>query len=96
MYGNSHRILAYKKEVKEWTQIKFGDSRGFRKSHSFLLKCRSVTANQGMGHFDLNGCILCDGFKTPWWPDKKVEQKGVKYQKAPQKRARSRRFHNVY
>ena len=47
MYGNSHRILAsYKKEVKDWTQIKFWDSRGFRKSHSFLLKCRSVVANQ--------------------------------------------------
>ena len=47
MYGNPHRMLAsYRKEVKDWPQIKFGDSRGFRKFHSFLLKCRSVAANQ--------------------------------------------------
>ena len=27
MYGNSHRILAfYRKEVKDWPPIKFGDS----------------------------------------------------------------------
>ena len=47
MYGNPHRILAsYRKEVKDWPQIKFGDSMGFRKFHSFLLKDRSVAANQ--------------------------------------------------
>ena len=47
MYGNPHMILAsYRKEVKDWSQIKFGDSRGFRKLHSFILKCRNVTANQ--------------------------------------------------
>ena len=47
MYGKPHRILAsYRKEVKDWPQIKFGDSIGFRKFHSFLLKCRSVAANQ--------------------------------------------------
>ena len=47
MYGNPHRILAsYRKEVNDWPQIKFGESRGFRKFHSFLLKCRSVEVNQ--------------------------------------------------
>ena len=47
MYGNPYRILAsYRKEVKDWPQIKFGNSRSFRKFHSFLLKCRSVAANQ--------------------------------------------------
>ena len=47
MYGNPHMILAsYRKEVKDWSQIKFGDSRGFRKLHSFIPKCRNVTANQ--------------------------------------------------
>ena len=36
MYGNPHRILAsYRKEVKNWPQIKFGDSRGLRKFHFF-------------------------------------------------------------
>ena len=39
MYDNLHKILAsYKKEVKDWPQTKFGDARGFRKFHSFLLK----------------------------------------------------------
>ena len=43
MYRNRHIILAsYRKEVKDWSHIKFGDSRGFRKFHSFLLKCKSV------------------------------------------------------
>ena len=47
IYGNPHRTLAsYRKEVKHWPKIRFGDSRGFRKFHSFLLKCRSVAANQ--------------------------------------------------
>ena len=47
MYGNPYRILAsYRKEVKDWPQIKFGNSRRFRKFHSFLLKCGSVAANQ--------------------------------------------------
>ena len=39
MYGNPHRILAScRKEVKDWPHIKFEDSRGFKKFHSFLLK----------------------------------------------------------
>ena len=47
MYGNANMILAtYRKEVKDWPYIKFGDSRGFRKFHRFMLKCRSVAANQ--------------------------------------------------
>ena len=39
-------LAFYRKEVKDWPKIRFGDSRGFRKFHSFLLKCRSVAANQ--------------------------------------------------
>ena len=47
MYGKPVRILAsYRKEVKDWLQIKFGDSRRFPNSIVFLLKCRSVAANQ--------------------------------------------------
>ena len=47
IYGNPHRMLAsYREEVKDCPKIRFGDSRRFRKFHSFLLKCRSVAANQ--------------------------------------------------
>ena len=41
--GDQHTILAaYKKEVKEWPQIKVGDAAEFRKFYSFLLKCQSI------------------------------------------------------
>ena len=42
-YGEQHIILAaYKKEVKEWPQIKVGDTAGFQKFYNFLLKCQSI------------------------------------------------------
>ena len=42
-YGDQHTILiAYKKEVKEWPQMKVGDAGGFRRYYSFLLKCQSL------------------------------------------------------
>ena len=42
-YGDEHTILAaYKKEVKEWPQIKVGDAAGFQKFYNFLLKCQSM------------------------------------------------------
>ena len=40
-YGDQ-QLAAYKKEVKEWPQIKVGDAAGFRKFHNFLLKCQSI------------------------------------------------------
>ena len=42
-YGNPHTVLAsYRKEIKLWPQIKFGDAKGFQKFHNFLIKCQSV------------------------------------------------------
>ena len=42
-YGDQHTILAaYKKEVKEWTQIEVGDAVGLWKFYKFLLKCQSI------------------------------------------------------
>ena len=42
-YGNPHTVLAaYRKEIKLWPQIKFGDAKAFQKFHSFLIKCQSV------------------------------------------------------
>ena len=47
VYGNPHEIpVSYRREIKQWPQIKFGDVKGFRKFHNFLLKCRSVFASQ--------------------------------------------------
>ena len=59
IYGNPHRVLAFKKrEVKDWTQIKFGESRIFRKFQNFWLKCRSVAANHRWNTLN-SSCILC-------------------------------------
>ena len=42
-YGDQHTILStYKKEVKAWPQIKFGDAAEFWKFYKFLLKCQSI------------------------------------------------------
>ena len=46
VYGYPHKILAsYRKETKQWQQIKFGDVRAFRKLHTLLLQCRSMSFN---------------------------------------------------
>ena len=45
-YGNPHKILvSCRREIKQWLQIKFENARGFRKFHSFLLKCRTVSTS---------------------------------------------------
>ena len=42
-YRDQHTILAaYKKQVKEWPQIKVGDVAGCRKHSNFLLQCQST------------------------------------------------------
>ena len=39
VYGIPQKILAsYRKEIKQWPQIRFGDTRAFQKFHTFLLK----------------------------------------------------------
>ena len=53
VYGNPHKILAiYRKEIKQWPQIKFGDARAFWKFHTFLLKFRSMSFNQRWNALD--------------------------------------------
>ena len=52
-YGNPHKILSsYRKEIKEWSPLKFGDAKGFRKFHNFLLKCESVSESQDWNALD--------------------------------------------
>ena len=59
LYGNPHKILAtYRKEIKQWPQIKFEDARAFQKFHTFLLNCRSMSFNQRWNALD-SPDILC-------------------------------------
>ena len=50
-YGNPHKILSsFRKEVKDWPQVKFVDAKAFCKFFNSLLKCESVSLiiNTGM------------------------------------------------
>ena len=59
VYGNPDKILAsYRREIKQWPQIKFGDARAFQKFHTFLLKSRSMSFNQKWNALD-SPDILC-------------------------------------
>ena len=52
-YGNPHKILSsYRRELKEWSQIKFGDAKVFRKFYNFLLKCESISGSQQWNAMD--------------------------------------------
>ena len=59
VYGHPYKILAsYRKEIKLWPQIIFGDVRTFQKFHTFLLKCRSMSFNQRWNALD-SPDVLC-------------------------------------
>ena len=59
VYGNPYKIIAsYRKEVKNWQPIKFGDAIGFTRFHNFLLRCKSVATNQKWKALDAPD-ILC-------------------------------------
>ena len=45
------RFVSYRREIKQWPQIKFVDAKGFRKFHDFLLKCK-VSASQRWNALD--------------------------------------------
>ena len=46
-YGDPHIILStYRKEVRNWPKLKFGDAKGFRKFYNFLVKCEGVSKEQ--------------------------------------------------
>ena len=47
LYGDPHRIIAaYRKDIKQWPQIKPEDAEAYRKFHNFLLKCDNITQRQ--------------------------------------------------
>ena len=46
-YRDPHIILTtYRKEVRNWPKLKFGDVKGFRKFYNFLVKCEGVAKEQ--------------------------------------------------
>ena len=66
IYGNPHKILvSYRREIKQWPQIKFGDAKGFRKFHNFLLNCRSVLASQRWNALDTPDMLCMMVSKLP-------------------------------
>ena len=47
LYGDTQRVIAaYRKEIKQWPQIKPGDAEAYRKFHNFLLKCENIAQLQ--------------------------------------------------
>ena len=45
--GDPHIILStYRKEVRNWPKLKFGDTKGFRRFYNFLVKCEGVAKEQ--------------------------------------------------
>ena len=41
-YGDPFRLInAYRREIREWPQLKVGDAEGFRKFYNLLVKCQS-------------------------------------------------------
>ena len=43
MYTDPHRIIAaYRREIKQWPQIKSGDAIAYQKLQNFLIKCENI------------------------------------------------------
>ena len=65
-YGEQQTILAaYKKELKEWPQIKVGDTAGFQKFYYFLLKCQSIIGGNKWNALDSPESICMSLSKLP-------------------------------
>ena len=78
-YGDPHRIMiAYKKQLYGWENVKLGDSTALSKFHSFLLKCGSVIEGSLWNSFDTadNLCIIASKLPGPCqdkWNRKVIE-----------------------
>ena len=58
-YGDPHRLLeSYRKEIKEWQQLKLGDAADFRKFSNFLVRYQNVTGRDNWNFLD-NLEIIC-------------------------------------
>ena len=66
VYGNPHKsLVSYRREIKQWPQIKFGDAKNYRKFDNFLLKCRSVSASHRWNALDTTDMLCIMVSKLP-------------------------------
>ena len=86
IYGNPHKILSsHQKEIKEWSQLKFGDAKDFRKFSNFLLNCESVFGSQDWNVLDIPEMLrvqiskLPRGFMDMWnWTVQAIRRKQIR------------------
>ena len=86
IYGNPHKILSsHQKEIKEWSQLKFGDAMDFRKFSDFLLNCESVFGSQDWNVLDIPEMLrvqiskLPRGFMDMWnWTVQAIRRKQIR------------------
>lgn len=65
-YGDPHQLLAaYRREVKEWPQVKAGDAASFRKFFNFLIKCQTASAGMVWNAIDTPDIICMLVSKLP-------------------------------
>ena len=58
-YRDPQQLLgSYRKEIKEWQQLKLEDAAGFRKISNFLVRCQNVTGRDNWNLLD-NPDIIC-------------------------------------
>ena len=58
-YGSPHRLIAtYRREIKQWPQIKSGDAVAYQKLQSSLIKCKNIGHLQSWNVFNTPD-IMC-------------------------------------
>ena len=65
-YGDPHIILSsYRREVRSWPKLKFGDAKGFREFYNFLVKCDGVAKEQNWNAINIPDVICMLVSKLP-------------------------------
>lgn len=85
LYGDSHRVIAaYRKRIKEWSQIKHGDAKGYRGFWIFCLNLRPLLSCKHVMFWTLlTWCTCCcPGLGTMGqWENGQMVKAGVINQK---------------
>ena len=65
-YGDPHIILSsYRREVRSWPKLRFGDAKGFREFYNFLVKCDGVAKEQNWNAINTPDVICMLVLKLP-------------------------------
>ena len=65
-YGNPYKILAsYRNEIKRMPKIRTGDASAYRKMFNFLIKCKSLSYDEGYNPLDTPDVICMVLAKLP-------------------------------